>query len=277
MRQPPPDLTYDRPTDAPPTIVAKLPAADETSRATALSLRSYENEVRFYQQLAPGLPMRTPARVLRRHRRRDGQLRAAPRGPGAGRAGRPARRLLAGAGQGRGGRAGAAARAPLGRPGAGRRSSGCTATRRTNQQFMPMLLPDAVGRLPRALRAPTSAPTVHQAGDALFADLDAVPGAEHADRGRSSTATTGSTTCCSTRRPGGAPDRRRRLADRAPTARPCSDVAYFIGAGLIADDRRRGRGATSSATTTRRWSPPASPATTGTAAGTTTAGAPGPG
>lgn len=46
--------------DAPPTVIAKLPAADETSRATALQLRNYENEVRFYQQLAPGLPIRTP-------------------------------------------------------------------------------------------------------------------------------------------------------------------------------------------------------------------------
>jgi aminoglycoside/choline kinase family phosphotransferase len=53
-------LQYDRTTEAPPTMVAKLPAADETSRATALSLRSYENEVRFYQQLAPDLPIRTP-------------------------------------------------------------------------------------------------------------------------------------------------------------------------------------------------------------------------
>ncbi len=54
------DLHYDRATDAPSTIVAKLPAADETSRATAKALRSYENEVRFYQQLAPELPIRTP-------------------------------------------------------------------------------------------------------------------------------------------------------------------------------------------------------------------------
>ena len=53
-------LRYDRATDAPPTVVAKLPAADETSRATAKALRSYENEVRFYQQLAPDLPVRTP-------------------------------------------------------------------------------------------------------------------------------------------------------------------------------------------------------------------------
>jgi hypothetical protein len=52
---------YDRPTDAPPTLIAKLPAADPTSRGTALALRSYEKEVRFYQQLAPQLAVRTPA------------------------------------------------------------------------------------------------------------------------------------------------------------------------------------------------------------------------
>ncbi|MGH9232266.1 MAG: phosphotransferase [Acidimicrobiales bacterium] len=56
-------LTYDRPVPdaAPATLVAKLPAADATSRGTALSLRSYEKEVRFYQHLAPHLPIRTPA------------------------------------------------------------------------------------------------------------------------------------------------------------------------------------------------------------------------
>ena len=43
--------TTARPTRRPP-LVAKLPAADETSRATAPTLRSYEKEVRFYQQLA---------------------------------------------------------------------------------------------------------------------------------------------------------------------------------------------------------------------------------
>src|SRR3954454_4796507 len=53
-------LAYDRATTAPPSVIAKLPAADPTSRATALALRSYETEVRFYQQLAPVLPIRTP-------------------------------------------------------------------------------------------------------------------------------------------------------------------------------------------------------------------------
>jgi aminoglycoside/choline kinase family phosphotransferase len=53
-------LTYDRPSGLPATLVAKLPATSETSRATAKMLRSYENEVRFYQQLAADLPIRTP-------------------------------------------------------------------------------------------------------------------------------------------------------------------------------------------------------------------------
>jgi hypothetical protein len=54
-------LTYEgAPDDLPASIVAKLPAADPTSRATALSLRSYEKEVRFYQHLAPELPICTP-------------------------------------------------------------------------------------------------------------------------------------------------------------------------------------------------------------------------
>jgi hypothetical protein len=53
-------LTYGGDGSGPASVVAKLPAADPTSRATALQLRSYETEVRFYQQLAPGLPIRTP-------------------------------------------------------------------------------------------------------------------------------------------------------------------------------------------------------------------------
>ncbi len=54
-------LGYDRATDAPPTVVAKLPSGDEATRATAKSLRNYEIEVRFYQQLAGALPVRTPS------------------------------------------------------------------------------------------------------------------------------------------------------------------------------------------------------------------------
>lgn len=53
-------LAFDGPTDAPASVVAKLPAADETSRATGVQMRSYEKEVRFYGELAPTLGIRTP-------------------------------------------------------------------------------------------------------------------------------------------------------------------------------------------------------------------------
>lgn len=56
-------LTYDDPSAGPASLVAKLPAADEGSRATAIMFRSYEKEVRFYQELAGRLAVRTP-RVL---------------------------------------------------------------------------------------------------------------------------------------------------------------------------------------------------------------------
>jgi Phosphotransferase enzyme family len=52
--------TYDAPTDAPRSMIAKLPAADPTSRATAGALRNYEIEVSFYRHLAPELPVRAP-------------------------------------------------------------------------------------------------------------------------------------------------------------------------------------------------------------------------
>jgi hypothetical protein len=52
--------TYDGPTAAPRSMIAKLPAADATSRATAAALRNYEIEVSFYRQLAPQLPVRAP-------------------------------------------------------------------------------------------------------------------------------------------------------------------------------------------------------------------------
>jgi hypothetical protein len=52
--------TYDGPTRAPESLIAKLPAADPTSRATAAALRNYEIEVSFYRQLAPQLPVRAP-------------------------------------------------------------------------------------------------------------------------------------------------------------------------------------------------------------------------
>jgi aminoglycoside/choline kinase family phosphotransferase len=53
-------VRYQKGGDGPAALIAKLPSTDPTSRQTAASLRSYETEVRFYQQLAPHLPVRTP-------------------------------------------------------------------------------------------------------------------------------------------------------------------------------------------------------------------------
>ncbi len=47
--------------DAPATVVGKFAAEDERSRATGLVMRSYEIEVRFYQELAHDLPICTPS------------------------------------------------------------------------------------------------------------------------------------------------------------------------------------------------------------------------
>ncbi|MGZ6793721.1 MAG: phosphotransferase family protein [Mycobacteriales bacterium] len=54
------EVTWAGEPDLPGSFVVKLPAADPTSRATAAMMRSYEKEVRFYEQLAASLPVRTP-------------------------------------------------------------------------------------------------------------------------------------------------------------------------------------------------------------------------
>ena len=53
-------LEYDPPGAGPPTLVAKVPSADETSRAGAAATRTYEIEASFYRDLAAELPVRTP-------------------------------------------------------------------------------------------------------------------------------------------------------------------------------------------------------------------------
>ncbi len=54
-------LTYDAPAPgAPDSVVGKFTPADETSRATALALRTSEVEVRFYQEVAASVRVRTP-------------------------------------------------------------------------------------------------------------------------------------------------------------------------------------------------------------------------
>ena len=48
------------PANAPATVIAKLPAADEQARAMAGAQGAYYNEVMFYRELAPLSPMKTP-------------------------------------------------------------------------------------------------------------------------------------------------------------------------------------------------------------------------
>lgn len=56
-------LTYDRQEVSPFSVIAKIPSADPSSRAAGRQPGVYEAEVRFYQELAPRLPVRT-ARVF---------------------------------------------------------------------------------------------------------------------------------------------------------------------------------------------------------------------
>jgi hypothetical protein len=53
-------LSYDRPGAGPASLVAKVPAADETSRSAARMTRTYEIEASFYRDLAADLPVRAP-------------------------------------------------------------------------------------------------------------------------------------------------------------------------------------------------------------------------
>ncbi|MBW8484123.1 phosphotransferase [Actinomadura parmotrematis] len=54
-------LDYDRPAGLPATMVAKVPAADPSSRAAARAIRTYEIEAGFYAHLAAGLDASVPA------------------------------------------------------------------------------------------------------------------------------------------------------------------------------------------------------------------------
>ena len=46
--------------DVPSSVVVKLASPDETSRATGIALRNYEREVKFYQELISTLDVRSP-------------------------------------------------------------------------------------------------------------------------------------------------------------------------------------------------------------------------
>jgi ecdysteroid kinase len=55
------ELSYDGPVPLPPTLIAKVPAADQASRGAARAFRTYEIEASFYAQVAAGLPVSLPA------------------------------------------------------------------------------------------------------------------------------------------------------------------------------------------------------------------------
>ncbi|MBT4522216.1 MAG: phosphotransferase [Halieaceae bacterium] len=57
-------IGYDHPCNAPATLVAKLPASDETARSMAGSLGAYRREVMFYSELAGQTTMSTPTVYL---------------------------------------------------------------------------------------------------------------------------------------------------------------------------------------------------------------------
>ena len=242
------------PTDAPADAGGQAPGGRRDEPRHRRRLRSYENEVRFYQQLAPDLPIRDAAGVPRRHRRRrPAELRPAARGPRAGAPGRPARGVHARGGRGRRRRArrlhaprwGDPALAELewlhrDRP---RASSSCS-----------MLLPtlwegfrERYDGRPRRRRPRGRRRAVRPPRDLPHADTRAVD-----RRAR--------------RLPARQPPVRSRAGRRArspsstgrpaPTARRCHDVAYFIGAGLLADDRAPGRGGPRARLPPRaRWPP----------------------
>jgi hypothetical protein len=46
--------------DAPDSVVIKLPSLDDTSRATGIGLRNYEREVKFYEHIATTVDIRVP-------------------------------------------------------------------------------------------------------------------------------------------------------------------------------------------------------------------------
>ncbi|MQA96638.1 MAG: phosphotransferase [Streptosporangiales bacterium] len=53
-------LTWDRPNPGPDVLIAKVPAAAEESRATAAAQRTYELEAAFYRDLAATVGVHTP-------------------------------------------------------------------------------------------------------------------------------------------------------------------------------------------------------------------------
>lgn len=67
-------VDYAMPNSGPTTIAAKFPAADSTSRGTAVSMQLYEKEVGFYRDIAPGIGTRTPVTYFAEHDENTGNF-----------------------------------------------------------------------------------------------------------------------------------------------------------------------------------------------------------
>ena len=203
---------YDGPTDAAGDLdrQAARSRRDEPSHRE-VAMRSYENEVRFYQQLAPDLPIRTPRRVPRRHRCGDGvascccsrtwrlrvqgdQLRGCT--PDVAEV---AVRELVGL------------HAPRWGDPASRRWNGSTATRPTGRAMLRVLLPTLWDGF-RERYGSDLRPSVHRSRRRAVQSPRGVPRRRRPGRRRSCMATTGSTTFSSI-------DRRRRRRSPSSTGR----------------------------------------------------------
>lgn len=67
-------IEYAHPNGGPATIAAKFPAADPTSKGTAVSMQLYEREVGFYREIAPHIGTRTPIAYFAEHEEESGNF-----------------------------------------------------------------------------------------------------------------------------------------------------------------------------------------------------------
>ena len=230
-------LTYDGPHRCAHELVAKLPAADETSRATALACAatrrrsaSTSSSRRACRSARPTCS--TPTSTWRRRSFVLLLEDLAPAAQGDQLAGctpdvaevavRRARR---------------APRPAMGRSRRSTRSSGCTATRGRAERCSSCCCRCSGTGFASGTPNDLGRPRSTQAGDALFSHLERVP----RRRQRPGTVVHGDyrlDNLLLDSTAGGAPVARRRLADVRASAPARADVAYFIGAGLLEDDRR---------------------------------------
>ena len=225
-------LEYDPPGAGPPTLVAKVPSADETSRAGAAA----DAHVRDRGQLLPR-PRRRAAGadaglLVRRPRRGDERLRRRARGRRAGRAGRPDARLLGRRHRRGRRRAGAAPRAAMGRPDAARHrvaaarpSPEAAAAHGASWSTWAFESFESTTRTASSPR-PSPSPTGSSRTSTTTSPTGPSPG-------RSSTATSAPTTCCSAGRGSSSSTGRRWALGAGPT-----DLAYLLGASLLPEVRR---------------------------------------